>query len=147
MEGPALLKNEVGMEVQLIDKGLLDELHRKACSSDRLRMNFDLRTTAEDGSQRMLNALEVGTKVPIHRHLKSSETVVCLHGRLDVIFYVDLPNMDAGGPGREFQETFRTELCPAKGQYGVQIPKGVWHTIEVFEESTIFESKDGKYVP
>lgn len=63
------------------------------------------------------------------------------------ILYVDLPNMDAGGPRREFQETFKTELCPAKGQYGMQMPKGAWHTIEVFEESTIFESKDGKYMP
>ena len=134
------------MNVQLINKELLAELHRKAAEAERLRMNFDLRTTTEDGSQRMLNALEVGTKVPIHRHEETSETVVCLQGRLDVIFYADLPNMDAGGPGREFQETFRTELCPAKGQYGVQIPKGAWHTIEVFEESTIFESKDGKYM-
>ena len=135
------------MDVQLINEELLEELHRKACFSDRLRMNFDLRTTTEDGSQRMLNALEPGTHVPIHRHLKTSETVICLEGSLDWAFYEELPNMDAGGPGREFQETFRTELCPAKGQYGVQIPKGAWHTIEVFEESTIFESKDGKYVP
>ena len=135
------------MEVQLIDKELLETLHEKAYGSERLRMNFDLRTTTEDTSQRMLNALEVGTRVPIHRHEETSETVVCLQGRLDVIFYVDLPNMDAGGPGREFLETFRTELCPAKGQYGVQIPKGAWHTIEVKEESTIFEAKDGKYIP
>lgn len=135
------------MEVQLINEELLADLHRKAQESERLRQNFDLRTTTEDGSQRMLNALEVGTKVPIHRHEETSETVVCLQGRLDVIFYADLPNMDAGGPGREFQETFRAELCPAKGQYGVQIPKGAWHTIEVFEDSTIFESKDGKYKP
>lgn len=134
------------MEVQLIDKKLLEALHEKAYGSERLRMNFDLRTTAEDTSQRTLNALEVGTKVPIHRHEETSETVVCLQGRLDVVFYVDLPNMDAGGPGREFLETFRTELCPAKGQYGVQIPKGAWHTIEVHESSTIMESKDGKYI-
>ena len=100
------------MEVQLINEELLAELHRKACSSDRLRMNFDLRTTPEDGSQRMLNALEVGTKVPIHRHLKTSETVICLEGCLDWVFYEELsrlassnerpeverPNMDAGGP-------------------------------------------------
>ena len=143
----ALDKSEKNMVIQLINGELLKELHDKASVNERLRQNFDLRTTPEDGSQRMLNALEVGTKVPIHRHEETSETVVCLQGRLDVIFYVDLPNMDAGGPGREFQETFRTELCPAKGQYGVQIPKGAWHTIEVLEESTIFESKDGKYVP
>ena len=69
-----------------------------------------------------------------------------MQGRLDVIIYVDLPNMDTRGPGREYQETFRTELCPAKGQYGVQIPKGAWHKIEVKEVNTIFESKD-KYMP
>ena len=135
------------MEVQLINEELLKELHDKALVNERLRQNFDLRTTPEDTSQRMLNALEVGTRVPIHRHEDTDETVICLQGRLDMIFFAELPNMDAGGPGREFQETFRTELCPAKGQYGVQIPKGVWHTIEVFEESTIFESKDGKYMP
>ena len=134
------------MDVQLIDKELLKELHEKAKVNERLRMNFDLRTTPEDTSQRMLNALEVGTKVPIHRHLDTSETVICLQGRLDVIFYADVPNMDVGGPARDFQETYRTELCPAKGHYGVQIPKGVWHTIEVYEESTIFEAKDGKYL-
>ena len=135
------------MDVQLINESLLEELHRKAGESERLRMNYDLRTTPEDTSQRMLNALEVGTHVPIHRHEETSETVICIQGKLDMIFYAELPNMDADGPGREFQEMFRTELCPAKGRYGVQIPKGAWHTIEVFEESTIFESKDGKYVP
>ena len=135
------------MEVQLINEELLAELHRKACSSDRLRMNFDLRTTPEDGSQRMLNALEVGTKVPIHRHEETSETVICIQGKLDMIFYEELQNMDAGGPGRELQETNRVTLCPKDGCYGVQIPKGAWHTIEVKEVSTIFESKDGKYMP
>lgn len=113
------------MEVQRINDELLAELHRKACSSDRLRMNFDLRTTAEDGSQRMLNALEVGTTVPIHRHEETSETVVCLQGRLDVIFYADLPNMDAGRPGREFQETFfvlrrDNMVCRYRREHGIQ---------------------------
>ena len=135
------------MEVQLINNELLKELHDKAAASERLRQNFDLRTTPEDGSQRMLNVLQPGTHVPIHRHEDTDETVICIQGKLDMIFFAELPNMDAGGPGREFQETFRTELCPTKGKYGVQIPKGVWHTIEVFEESTIFEAKDGKYVP
>ena len=129
----------------MLDKELLADLHKKAKESERLRMNFDLRTTPEDGSQRMLNALEPGTVVPIHRHEETTETVVCLQGRLDMIFYAELPNMDAGGPGREFRETFRTELCPAKGCYGIQIPVGVWHTIEVKEPSTLFEAKDGAY--
>lgn len=133
------------MEVQLINEERLTELHRKALESERLRMNFDLRTTVEDTSQRMLNALEVGTKVPIHRHLKSSETVICIQGRLDWAFYEERLNMDAGGPGREFAETYRVTLCPKECCYGLQIPKGAWHTIGVKEESTIFEAKDGKY--
>ena len=153
--GLRFLENEAGMEVQMIDKGLLEELHRKACSSDRLRMNFDLRTTAEDGSQRMLNALEVGTKVPIHRHLKSSETVVCLKGCLDWVFYEELPNMDAVGPVHDgetaadesnFRETARFRVCPREGQYGIQVPLGAWHSVVVHEASTILEAKDGKYV-
>ncbi len=143
------------MDVQLINEDLLEELHQKACSSERLRMNFDLRTTAEDGSQRMLNALEVGTKVPIHRHLKSSETVICLEGCLDWVFYEERPNMGADGPGHDgeiaadesiFRETARFRVCPREGQYGIQVPLGAWHSVVVHEASTILEAKDGKYV-
>ena len=133
------------MDIQQINEELLADLREKAKSSERLRMNFDLRTTPEDTSQRMLNCLEPGTVVPIHRHEETSETVICLKGRLDWIFYEELPNMDAGGPGREFVETLRTEICPAKGKYGIQIPQGAWHTIEVKEPSVIFEAKDGAY--
>ncbi len=86
------------MEVQVINDELLEELHQKAADSKRKRVAFDLRTTTEDNSQRMLNVLEVGTKVPIHRHLKSSETVICLDGCMDWVFFEELPNMDAGGP-------------------------------------------------
>ena len=133
------------MDIQLINEELLSALCSQAKSSVRRRMNFDLRTTQADTSQRMLNVLEPGTMVPIHRHEDTTETVVCLKGRLDWIFYEELPNMDAGGPGREFKEFFRIEICPAKGQYGIQVPQGVWHTIEVKEPSTIFEAKDGAY--
>ena len=142
------------MEVQLIDRILLDGLHEKARASERLRMNFDLRTTAEDGSQRMLNALEIGTKVPIHRHLKTSETVICLEGRLEWVFYEELPNMDTGGPVHDgevaadescFVETARFRVCPREGQYGIQVPLGAWHSVVVLERSTILEAKDGKY--
>ncbi len=142
------------MEVQLLDKNLLSDLHKKAASSERLRMNFDLRTTSEDGSQRMLNALQPGTKVPIHRHLKTSETVVCLEGCLDWVFYEELPNMDAGGPVHDgetaadesqFVETARFRVCPREGIYGLQVPKGAWHSVIVHEPSTIFEAKDGAY--
>ena len=142
------------MEVQLINKDLLSDLHEKAATNERLRMNFDLRTTSEDTSQRMLNALQPGTKVPIHRHLKSSETVVCLEGCLDWVFYEELPNMDAGGPVHDgemagdetcFKEIARFRVCPRDGQFGIQVPKGAWHSVIVHEPSTILEAKDGAY--
>ena len=142
------------MEVQLIDKELLNALHEKAAANERLRMNFDLRTTSEDTSQRMLNALQPGTKVPIHRHLKTSETVVCLEGCLEWVFYEELPNMDAGGPVHNgesaadescFAETARIRVCPREGRYGIQVPKGAWHSVVVHEPSTILEAKDGAY--
>ena len=144
------------MEVQLINDSLLEELHEKAARNERLRKNFDLRTTSEDTSQRMLNALEVGTKVPIHRHLKSSETVICLEGCLDWVFYEELPNMDAGGPIHNgevandescFAETARFRVCPRDGVYGIQVPVASWHSVVVHERSTILEAKDGAYNP
>lgn len=143
------------MDLQLINDLLLSVLHSKARENDWKRQNFDLRTTVEDGSQRMLNVLEPNTKVSIHRHLKTSETVICLEGCLDEVFYEELPNMDAGGPVHNgevaadetcFKETARFRLCPRDGLYGIQVPKGAWHSIVVHEPSTIFEAKDGKYV-
>ena len=137
-----------------INDELLAELHEKAAVNERLRMNFDLRTTPEDTSQRMLNVLEPGTKVAIHRHLKTSESVICLEGCLDWVFYEELPNMDAGGPIHNgetaadescFAERARFRVCPGEGVYGIQVPKGAWHSIEVFLPSTIFEAKDGAY--
>ena len=142
------------MEIQLINDDLLSTLHRKARENERKRMNHDLRTTPEDTSQRMLNALEVGTHVPIHRHLKTSETVVCLEGCLDEVFFEELPNMDAGGPVHDgetavvescFKEVARFRLCPREKRYGIQIPLGAWHTVEVHEPSVILEAKDGAY--
>lgn len=144
------------MDIQLINKDLLSDLHKKARESDRLRMNFDLRTTPEDTSQRMLNALQPGTRVPIHRHLKTFETVICLEGCLDWVFYDELPNMDAGGPIHDgesaqdetcFVETARFWVCPREGQYGIQVPLGAWHSVVVHEPSTILEAKDGAYRP
>lgn len=142
------------MDIQVINDYLLSVLHWKAKENERLRMNFDLRTTAEDTSQRMLNALEPGTHVAIHRHLKTTETVICLEGCLDWVFYEELPNMDAGGPvhdgevaadEHQFVEVARFRICPREQKYGIQIPLGVWHSIEVYEPSTIFEAKDGTY--
>lgn len=142
------------MDIQLINKELLKELHEKAVVNERLRQNFDLRTTPEDGSQRMLNVLEPGTKVAIHRHMKTSESVICLEGCLDWVFYEELPNLDAGGPVHNgevaadetsFVETSRFRVCPHDGIYGIQVPQGAWHSVIVHEPSTIFEAKDGAY--
>ena len=142
------------MEVQLIEKKLLQHLHFEALANGRRRMNFDLRTTPDDTSQRMLNALEPGTHVPIHRHLKTSETVICLEGCLDWIFYEELPGVVTGGPVHDgetavdetaFAEVARFRVCPREKLYGIQVPKGAWHSIVVHEPSTIFEAKDGTY--
>lgn len=144
------------MDVQLINKDLLSALHDKARESERLRQNFDLRTTPSDTSQRMLNALEPSTRVPIHRHLKTSETVICLEGCLDWVFYEELPNLDAGGPIHDgeiaqdetnFKETTRIRVCPKEGTFGIQVPQAAWHSVIVHEPSTILEAKDGPYIP
>lgn len=143
------------MEIQTINDQLLAVLRKQAQSNERKRQNFDLRTSAEDTSQRMLNVLELGTHVPIHRHLKTSESVICMEGRLDWVFYEELPNVDCGGPVHDgetaadetqFKEVARVRVCPREKLYGIQIPKGAWHSIEVYEPSTIFEAKDGAYM-
>lgn len=120
----------------VIDKVLLEALYEQACASERLRMNKDLRTSAADGSQRMLNALQPGTKVPVHRHRETSETIICLQGCMDVVIYDD-----------NAMEVQRVRLCPAEGKYGAQLLVGTWHTVEVYEPSTIFEAKDGAFAP
>ena len=102
----------------------------------------------------MLNVLEPGTKVAIHRHVKTSETVVCLEGCLDEVFYEELPTVDCVGPVHDgeraldetaFVEVARFRICPREGKFGIQIPKMACHTVEVHEPSTIFEAKDGAY--
>ena len=121
-----------------IDKLLIERLFEQAKESPRLRMNYDLRTSSADTSQRMLNALLPGTEVAIHRHEETAETVVCLCGRLEEMIYEEMPD-------GSFQEVSRHLLCPAEGMYGIQIPAGAWHTICVLEPSVIFEAKDGAY--
>jgi len=142
------------MDIQTINDELIAKLRELAQENERKRQNFDLRTSSEDTSQRMLNVLEPGTKVTIHRHLKTSETAVCLEGCLDWIIYNELPTLVEGGPVHDgetatdetqFTESARIRICPRKGKYGIQVPKGAWHSIEVYEPSTIFEAKDGKY--
>lgn len=117
-----------------IDKTLLDDLFAKAKESDRLRMNYDLRTSASDNSQRMLNALLPGSIVPIHRHPKSNENVILLNGKLLEVLFDDNGN-----------ETERIHLDPSIGNFGCVVPAGAWHTVEVLEPSVIYEAKDGKY--
>lgn len=129
------------MDIQAIDHALFSELHQKARVNERRRMSFDLRTSAGDQSQRMLNALEPETEVPVHRHTETAETVICIEGCLDVVLYEEV----AAEEGK-FTEVSRVPLCPREGRYGVQIPSGVWHSVEVKEVSTIFEAKDGAYV-
>ena len=117
-----------------IDKKLINELFDKAVVSDRKRMNYDLRTSSNDGSQRMLNALLPGSIVPIHRHPHSNENVLLLCGKLVEVIY------DAEG-----NETERIHLDPSVGKFGCVVPAGSWHTVEVLEPSVIYEAKDGKY--
>ena len=121
-----------------ITQTILDELTAKAKESPRLRMNLDLRDSAEDTSQRMLNAIEPGSPLPIHRHQKTSETVVCIRGRLVEEFYDDLERIC----------TERIELSPNGPVVALNIPAGQWHTVQSLESGTvILEMKNGKYEP
>ena len=122
----------------LINNDFINTLLDQAKESSRLRQHYDLRNSAADTSQRMLNALLPGTEVPVHRHEETAETVVCLMGKLEEIFYEEV------GEGT-FREISRRLLSPHEGLYGMQIPAGVWHTVHVIEPSVIFEAKDGAY--
>ena len=117
-----------------IDKSLLDDLFVRAKESDRLRMNYDLRTSVSDNSQRMLNALLPGTVVPIHRHPISNENVILLCGKLVEVIY--------NSEGNVIDRLF---LDSSNGNFGCVVPAGAWHTVEVLEPSVIYEAKDGKY--
>jgi len=121
-----------------ITQAVLDSLTKQAKASPRLRMNLDLRNSSEDKSQRMLNAIEPGSPLPIHRHQQSSETVVCLRGRLIEEFYDELDRTC----------TDRIELCPNGPVVAINIPIGQWHTAYALESGTvILEVKDGPYNP
>lgn len=121
-----------------ITQTLLDELTAQAKASPRLRMNYDLRNSDTDDSQRMLNAIEPGSPMPIHRHQNTSETVVCLRGRLIEEFYDDLERIC----------TESIELSPNGPVVALNIPAGEWHTIRALESGTvILETKNGKYSP
>ena len=121
-----------------ITQTVLDNLTEQAKASPRLRMNMDLRNSDADQSQRMLNAIEPGSVVPIHRHQKTSETVVCLRGRLVEEFYDELERIC----------TERIELSPNGPVVALNIPAGKWHTVQALESGTvILEMKNGKYEP
>ena len=121
----------------LIDKKLLDEVTERAKASERLRMNFNLHESLEAKAQRLLNALEPGTLLPIHRHRHTAETYIVLRGAIRVLFYND-----------ERVLTNEFIVHPEEKVYGVHIPAGQWHTLEVLESGTvIFEVKDGPYAP
>ena len=117
-----------------INKGFLGKLFEQAVVNPRLRQDSDLRTSANDNSQRLLNALLPGTVVPIHRHPQSTENVFLLCGKIVEVIYDENGN-----------EIERIHLDPAVGNYGCVVPQGAWHTVEVLEPSVIYESKDGKY--
>ena len=119
----------------IIDQHTLDYLTAQAKESPRLRMNLDLRNTPEDQSQRMLNAIEPGTVLPIHRHKNTSETVVCLRGHFEEYFY------DVNG-----QLTDTIDMVP--GGTLINIPVGQWHNLRSLESGTVLlECKDGAYKP
>ena len=119
----------------IIDQIVLDQLTAQAKASPRLRMNYDLRNSSEDQSQRMLNALEPGTVMPIHRHKRTSETCVCIRGHVEQYLYDENGNL-----------TDTIDMVP--GGVVLNIEKGQWHSLKCLESGTVlFEAKDGPYAP
>ena len=119
----------------IIEQYILDDLTAQAKASPRLRMNLDLRNSPSDGSQRMLNAIEPGTVMPIHRHRTSSETVVCIRGHFEEYFY------DESGALVEV-----VDMVP--GGVVLNVPIGQWHSLKSLESGTVLlECKDGAYEP
>lgn len=117
----------------IINNEVLDELSRQAKNSPRLRMNMDLRNSPDDQSQRILNAIEPGTEMPIHRHRLSSETVVCIRGHFEECFYDEQGNLT---------DTF--DMLP--GGLVISVPIGQWHNLRSLESGTVlFSCKDGAF--
>jgi cupin fold WbuC family metalloprotein len=123
--------------MKIIDSKLLDSVSRQSVESPRLRMNYNLHESLDAKAQRLLNALEPGTELPIHRHLLTPETYILLRGSVVVKFY------------NEAKDLIDSEILNLnQGKYGVDIPAGQFHTIEVLEPGTvIFEVKEGPYQP
>lgn len=121
--------------MNIIDENLLNNVSEQARNSERLRMNFNFHENPDDSVQRLLNALEPGTKIPVHRHMETDEMYILLKGRLRVKFYDNNSKI------------IDTEILnPNEGKYGVNIPSGQWHSLDVLESGTvIFEIKKGPY--
>ena len=123
--------------MRIIDQSLLNEVSGEAKNSLRLRMNYNFHQSLEDKCHRMLNAVEPGTVVPIHRHQTKDESFVVLRGKVKVTTYND--------DGAVIESVV---LCQEDGRFGVDIPKNVWHNLESLEpESVLFECKEGPFVP
>lgn len=123
--------------MKLIDETLLNEVTQQAKDSPRLRMNHNFHDSLDAKAQRLLNALEPGTLLPIHRHPHTAETYLLLRGKVKVMYY-----------NEQREVTDSVVLNPVTGIYGVHIPRNQWHTLEVLESgSVIFEVKDGPYTP
>ena len=120
----------------LIDENLIQSVTSLAQESPRLRKNYNFHETLDDSCQRMLNIMLKGTKFEIHRHTNTAESFVLLKGRLDLIYFND-----------KGEETDRFRLDPVTGNYGIHIPAGQWHSLEIIEDSTIFETREGPYIP
>jgi len=121
--------------MKIINNNLLDEVTAKAKASERLRMNYNFHDSLDAKAQRLLNALEQGTILPIHRHSHTAETYLLLRGKIRVIYYNDC---------KKITESATLDL--SSGNYGIHIPANQWHTLEVLEsDSVIFEVKDGPY--
>ena len=121
----------------IINKELLDSISAQAKANERLRMNYNLHEALDSPSQRLINALEVGTKIPIHRHQCTSETYILIRGSIRLSFY--------DNDGKIIESVI---LCSDTENIGYNIPKGQWHTLEVLVSNTvIFEVKDGPYQP
>jgi len=123
--------------MKIIDSQLLAAVTEQAKNSPRLRMNYNFHQSMDSKSQRLLNAFEIGTELPIHRHHHTAETYILLQGSIKVLFYNEK---------KELIDS--TVLNPVEGKFGIDIPAGQFHTIEILENgSVIFEVKDGPYTP
>jgi cupin fold WbuC family metalloprotein len=123
--------------MKLIDTSLLDSVSHQAAASERLRQNYNFHDFLGAPCQRLLNALEPGTVVPVHRHMHTAETYVVLRGSIELKYYND-----------DKEVIDEVVVAPALGIHGVHIPQGTWHGMKVLEHGTvIFETKDGPYTP